>query len=274
MWDHEHLRDIREMFRSVKTGDILLFESWSINSLFVKACTWSRWTHVGIAVWLDTYYGPQLYCFESSNNFEYDSITNTVKDGCRLSCVTDLLHKASAVGRRPLNIKRDQKYFIKLKEFIMKWSNTKFKANFGSMFFSSVGYMVDKDPPNIPFITYNPNKIQQGVFCSEIVSIYLADFGLLSAHHVLQFPHERVTPKMLADDPLFTSSAVGIFGDISVIYDAKISDSVKVCLFAIYMASLFLYILLTVDAEREESTRLARRSTSTTKIRKSNYRAY
>ena len=272
-WNKDYLHNVQKSFKDIRTGDLLFFESWSINSLSVKAATWSRWTHVGLAVWLETDTGPNLYCFESSNNLEWDILTNSVKSGCRLVSVIDLIYKDSAIAYRGIDIVRNADFYAKFISFMRSWSNTPFYANFGDMFVSSLGYNVDKDPPKVPYITdttkkngkkrfsllakrtHNPTTITDmthvdGVFCSQLVSIYLEHFDLITPYQLLYYPHTRVSPKTFAEDRNYSSIAIGLFTcDLTVVYDAKVGDAVKVCLIVIQLAAFFMYILLTADAE-------------------------
>lgn len=275
-WTTTQCKEIQKQFKNIKTGDLLFFESWSINSLSIKAATWSRWTHIGIAVWLETYNGPNLYCFESSNNMEWDILTNSIKSGCRLVSVIDLIYKDSAIAYRGIDIVRNEEFYSKFTSFMKYWSNTPFHANFADMFKSNMKHKDSKTNPEIPYNS-EPTKHKRfrllakrvsnlesltdmgsinGVFCSQLVSIYLEHFNLITPYQLSHYPHTKVSPKTFAEDKNYSSNAIGLFtGDLTIVYDSKVGDSVKICLIVIQLASLFLYILLTVDAERKSKRR-------------------
>lgn len=227
----------RDGLGTIKTGDILVCSSWSITSLITKASTWSEWTHAGIAVWLKTNTGNVLHCFECGTDNEYDALTDKDGEGCRLVNVEQISHRYSKIAYRPINIKRDATFFAKLRAFMETHKNRPFKANYIKLAVANLGIKT-RDKPLL--------GRDDPVFCSELVSMYLHHLGLLDNGTIMQYPHDRCTPKTFTIDIL----PQHIFsGRLTILHDNKMDDAIRMCLFVIQLCSLFLYILLTVELE-------------------------
>jgi hypothetical protein len=227
-------QDLYERYREVRTGDVMLFSSWSITSMITKAATWSEWTHAGIAVWLKTKRGRELYVFEAGTDAEYDALSGTHGSGCRLVNLVQIVGRYNKIAFRRVRAVRDG-MFERLKEFMKEHKGIPFRPMIKLALLSSG---ISKKLPD-----------DDGtIFCSELVSKWLLRSGAVSSAHFDSHPHCTMVPEFYTDDLRFPE---GTFeGPVVLVHDDRLDGAIRTWLFAIQMCSFFTYLLLTIDDEK------------------------
>lgn len=222
-------------FHLVKTGDILLFSSWSITSLITKAGTFSHWTHAGIAVWLNTKSGRLLYVFEAGRDDEYCAIANANGEGCRLVCMDQIDTRYTRMAVRNVPGTRDKKWFDTLNLFMHEYVGKPFRNNTLRLAVMNLGF------------SKAMKEDSETIFCSELASLWLERVGVISPEVLKEYPAYRITPANFSEDKIWP---IGTFDSPPTsIHDNGIDGIIVITIFAIQMCSLFMYMLLTVEDE-------------------------
>jgi hypothetical protein len=230
---HPHTDHSR--FGLVKTGDILLFSSWSITSLITKAGTFSHWTHAGIAVWLETKAGRLLYVFEAGTDDEFCALNDKKGEGCRLVCMDQIDTRYTRMAVRNVPGIRDKKWFDSLHGFMREYVGKPFRNNTLRLAVMNMGFAkaIKEDAETI--------------FCSELAGLWLKRIGVLSDQTIQDYPPYRITPANFAEDKIWP---INTFPNPPLsIHDNGVDGIIVITIFAIQMCSLFMYILFTVDDE-------------------------
>lgn len=240
-------------YNEAKTGDIILFKSWSLLGLGTRVATRSEYNHASIALWLDTAEGRRLHLLEAALQEEYDVLRQgEPRKGVSIVDIDQVLHKYDCMVVRKVRItQRDAEFKNKLLEFIEKYRNYSFRKGIVSIGLMNAGWIQPKD-----------NEVKQ-VFCSEFCALWLHHLGLVPQQEIDDFPAHRVCPGTFDNPNHFNSALVG---DPIVLYDSKIDGTIKTAIFAIEMSALFLYILLTVADEKRYSEGHRRKKKSTSAL--------
>jgi hypothetical protein len=241
---HSHAK-----YASVRTGDILLFSAWSLTSLFIRAGTYSEWTHAAIAVWLRTTEGRKLYLFESSRyDDEFCALRNDTGKGARLIGMDQIDVAYSRVAARPVNVARDEVFYDRLRRFMHEYKGSKFPTNFPRLFLVNTG------------IVRRRQDDDGMLLCSDLCSRWLEWSGVTSKEYVAAHPHHLVTPSCFSEDLRFPGST--FVGPLSLLKDDGMDNTVRISVGAVWICSLFLYVLLSIedeqrylDGERRRGTR-------------------
>ena len=222
-------------YSKAHTGDILVFEGWSVTSMFVRFGTYSQWSHSGIAVWLKTTEGRKLYCFEAARVRDQPCALRNGETniGCRLVSMDQVAHFYSTIAVRPVNVKRNDEFYEKLKSFMRQNQGKEVPNRFARLFFINVGLMKRKE------------EDQHAMLCSELCSQWLEYCGVISKEHVSANPHHLATPQSMTDDIRFPKDAFS--SHVHTLKDNAMSNVVKYSIIAIWICSLFLYILASVE---------------------------
>lgn len=240
-------------YNDARTGDIILFKSWSALGIGTRIATRSEYNHASIALWLDTAEGRRLHLLEAALQGEHDVLRQgEPRQGVSIVDIDQVLHKYDCMVVRKIRIpKRDNEFRQKLLEFIEKYRNYKFRKGVFSIGLMNAGWVKPKEE--------DENK----VFCSEFCALWLHHLGLVSDKEMEEFPAYRVCPGTF-DNPNHMNSA--LVGEPIILYDSGIDNTIKIAIFSIEMCSLFLYILLTVADERRYCEGHRRRKKSTSAI--------
>jgi len=119
----------------IKTGDLLLFSSTGLLSSTIKAFTFSKWNHIGIACWCnllmkDGSIKQDLFCYEMGSQEYEDLMTRTVVDkGVRLVRLANIAEMYDLIAVRKINrrfIKGDDSFINEFKNFMQKWKSLPF----------------------------------------------------------------------------------------------------------------------------------------------------
>lgn len=240
-------------YNAARTGDILLFQSWSLLGIGTRVGTRSEHNHAAIALWLDTAQGRRLHLLESAALGEWDVLhPGEKRDGVSIVDLDQVLHKYDKVLVRKVKIeRRDDKFYTTLRRFINKYKDYKFRKGIVNIALMNAGWR--KPDPEI-----------QQMFCSEFCAYWLRELGLVSDEEWEAFPPYRVCPGNLDEPKYFTNALIG---NPIIIYDSRMDDTIKICWFAIEMAALFLYILLAVQDEKSYHEGHRRRKVNREKVR-------
>src|SRR5665213_1536709 len=166
-----------EQYKHVRTGDLLLFAGWWLPSLLVRAGTYSEWTHASVAVWLRTDQGRKLYMFEAARvNDEHCALQNGLGKGCRLINVEQVSHMYSRISVRPINVKRDKSFYVKLLEFMRQLQGKEFPTSFIRVVLVNAG------------LASRRSEDDGKIICSELCSLWLQKCGAFTPN-VPNYPH-------------------------------------------------------------------------------------
>lgn len=242
-------------YNEARTGDIILFKSWSLLGLGTRIATRSEYNHAAIALWLDTKEGRRLHLLESSLQGEHDVLRQgEPRQGVSVVDIDQVMHKYDAMIVRKVKIlNRDNEFKQKLLDFIEKYRNYKFRKGIVRISLMNAGWVK-------PAVEEGEGGDQEA-YCSEFCALWLKHLGLVSDKEWEDFPTYRVCPGNF-DDPNHFDGA--LLGDPICVYDSGIDGTIKAAIFTIEMCSLFLYILLTVADEKryQDGHRRKKKSTS------------
>jgi hypothetical protein len=226
-------------YKNARTGDILLFSSWSIPSLLTRVGTYSEWTHTAIAVWLNTDQGKRLYMFEAARiDDEHCALVNGIGNGCRLVNIDQVKHLYSKIAVRQLDVSRDEAFYTKLKAFMRKYQGVGFPSNYFRVFLINTGLAKRKQDDD--------GKI----LCSELCSKWLEECGSISKSEIVTKPHHLATPACFSKEERFSN----FDRPIHVMTDDGTDNAVRIAIGAVWVCSLFFYILLSVEDEQRYLT--------------------
>lgn len=243
-------------FSCIKTGDVLLFSSWTLQSLVLRIGCGSEWSHAGIAVWLDTDQGRKLHVFEMSVIQDgYCALLKAYVSGCRLVDICQVIGNYAKICVRKLNIKRDKEFYEKLEILLNEYKGRQFQNNYIKLALYNSGLV--KRPAS---------DTDNSIICSQLCAIWLDRLGLIPASVVNDYPHYRATPGNFFDCIIYPKCMFD--GPPVVVYDNQMDNPINTAFFVIEMCSLFLYILLTVDDERSYRQGYRRRPEMKKKINK------
>jgi hypothetical protein len=131
-------------------GDIILFSGkWSFTSWFVKFCTWSRYSHIGMILKNPLFTHPPLdgiYLIESVSGNLPDAENNREKIGVQIVSIEDRLRNYNGdLYYRKLNCDRNESFYKKLSQVhsdvhniqyddtIFDWIKAKFNIELGNV---------------------------------------------------------------------------------------------------------------------------------------------
>jgi hypothetical protein len=243
-------------YSSIKTGDILLFSSWTLQSLVLRLGTGSEWTHAGIAVWLNTGDYRQLHVFEMSViNDSYCALAKGYSSGCRLVDICQVVGNYAKICSRRLNINRDKAFYEKLECLMNEYKGRQFQNNYIKLAMYNSG-----------FFRRPATDTDNSIICSQLCAIWLDRLGLIPPSIVADYPHYRATPSNFFDCVIYPRTMFD--GEPLIVHDNGMDNPINTTFFVIEMCSLFLYILLTVDDERSYRQGYRRRPEMKKKINK------
>jgi hypothetical protein len=225
-------------YKDIKTGDILLFSSWTLQALILRVGLWNEYSHSGIAVWLQTDEGTRLHVFEMSViNDSFCALKRGFASGCRLVDINQIVGNCSKICVRRLNIERDDDFYTKLNDLMMEYKDTQFENNY------------------LRLALYNSGVIQRpasdtsnSIVCSQLCAIWLDKLGLIPKDIIADYPNYRATPPDFFNCNIYPETMFK--GPPIIVYDSEIDTAVITAIVVIQLCSLFLYILLTVDDEK------------------------
>lgn len=224
-------------YASVRTGDILLFAGWWFPSLLVRVGTYSEWTHASIAVWLKTDQGRRLYMFEAARiNDEHCALSNGLGEGCRLIDIDQVSHAYSRMSVRPVSGSRDKPFYDKLLRFMREFKGKEFPTSFVRVALVNAGLAKRR--------TEDDGKI----LCSELCSVWLQRSEAFQPLEAASYPHYLAAPCDFAADVKYPTSTFA--GPLCLLKDDGMDGAVRTSVAAIWVCSLFLYVLLGIEDEK------------------------
>jgi len=221
--------DNHQRFAAVRTGDILLFSGWCRTAMILRTYINSMYTHTAVAVWLKTSNGRRLYCYDAGPLREKDTMSPNYakKVGVRLFNISKLTNRYSQVHYRPINVVRNNEFYLLLKEFMHEFHYRSFRPSLQLI--------------RIHSCSSSPEGT--GIYCTELCSAWLERLGLLSSDELRDRPHWKSTPRDIADSSLYT----GAFrGNTMVVYDEGTEHNIRGGLVGLLILGLMVYIVITV----------------------------
>lgn len=161
-----------EIRPDIKTGDILLFSGKGNLSELIKKSTFSKWSHVAMALRLDEY--NIVLCYESTTLSNIADVTDgKKKKGIQLVSLAErLANYKGDVGIRHLHVERTPEMMNALKEYRKEVKNRKYEVNLIELAKSALDL-----PPR--FIFENDEDLSS-LFCSEHIAEAYQRMKLLS----------------------------------------------------------------------------------------------
>jgi hypothetical protein len=226
-------------YATVRSGDIILFSGWSIPAAAVRIGTYSEWTHSAVAVWLSTDEGRRLFFFEAARVADEPCALRDGRlgAGCRLVQADQVAYLYSKIAVRHVAVPtRGAQLREKLRSFLRENEGKAFPSGLTRVFLVNAG------------LAKRRAKDDGTILCSELCSTWLEWSGVLSPDFVRAHPHHLTTPAALAGDTYFPPGTFS--GPMELLKDDGMDGAVRTGFAAVWLCSLFLYILLSVEDDK------------------------
>jgi len=213
----------------IRTGDILLFSASGILSSVIKAFTFSKWNHIGIACWChlkmdDGSEKTELFCYEMGSQPYQDLITKKVIDkGVRLVRLGNIAEMYDLISVRKIVRGKDWK-LERLPEFMDKWKDTPFPK----VFVLLKAYAI------------RPGYAKGQVTCAQLTALMLHHMKVIK----LNFDPSQLTPGHFADGSKAFSDSIFIGKEYIIHKDDKWLKKRQYFIFAIVIILIIIVLIL------------------------------